>query len=275
MQPHGAGETFLQAPSQSNQVNGPTLQAIASDNEQPQQRAKGPRGARRVKSMAYGTLETIMSSSRSSEEEKSKKKSAAALAEEVRGRSISNAARKDTDPGTSAEQTGSEGTRSSGKIVLHRPIRHRRSKSVPFASLVIDNAQNIKHDSTKPKIALPSPKTPALTSAPAQPKTSTIAEFPGTPSSKATPEPFPAFDPIGYSKPSMIRNQSIASTLAPEPERHTSIFSGFSSWIPWVRSVSMQGGATARRPSYAEGSLRHLLRGSEGDRKGKGVDRVV
>lgn len=289
MQPHGTGETFLQTPGQSSssQANsgggsGPTLQAIGSDNEHPPHRSKPARSNRRGKSAAYGTLETIISSSRSSEEEKSKKKPAAELAEKVRGRSISNEARVGTDIGTSSEQTGSEENSSSQKISsLHHPIRHRRTKSAPFASLIIDNAaQHLKPESSNPTNFL-LPTTPVLTSEPAKPKTSTVAEFSdiqstATPSSEGTSEPFPIYDPIGYSKPSMIRNESIASTLTSEPVRRVSIFSGFSSWMPWARSAgnSVQG---ARRPSYAEGSLRDLLRGSvvESNRKGKGVDRGV
>ncbi|KAK1776864.1 LOW QUALITY PROTEIN: hypothetical protein QBC45DRAFT_452837 [Copromyces sp. CBS 386.78] len=68
---------------------GPTLQAILPDEEESgaRRRRRGlGTGGRRTKSIAYGTLETIMSSSRSSEEDKSSKKSAAEIAGEVRGR---------------------------------------------------------------------------------------------------------------------------------------------------------------------------------------------
>lgn len=68
---------------------GPTLQAIVPDENESgaRRRRRVPgTGGRRTKSIAYGTLETIMSSSRSSEEDKSSKKPAAELAGEVRGR---------------------------------------------------------------------------------------------------------------------------------------------------------------------------------------------
>jgi hypothetical protein len=84
--PHGSGAAFVAGAIESQEVQGPTLQVVSSDDETNlKQSRKRPMGVRR-NSRAMGTLETIMSSSRSSEEDKSKKKSAAEIADEVRGR---------------------------------------------------------------------------------------------------------------------------------------------------------------------------------------------
>ncbi|KAK4250356.1 hypothetical protein C7999DRAFT_29183 [Corynascus novoguineensis] len=121
--PHGSGASFMSGPLPSSvsrtrkghshsrtrsHGQGPTLQAITSDDENSarlsNQRRRNVTGKRR--STAYGTLETIMSSSRSSEEDKAKKKSAAELVGEVRGR----AARQAWDNNPSASTSGSSST---------------------------------------------------------------------------------------------------------------------------------------------------------------------
>ncbi|CAK7229047.1 hypothetical protein SBRCBS47491_007116 [Sporothrix bragantina] len=104
--PHGSGANFAASVRQhpnwskgrrkgSSSPGGPTLQAVPSDDDESSargmRRRRGGIGGPRRRSVAYGTLETIMSSSRSSEEDKTKKKSAADIKEAVRGR----AARKD------------------------------------------------------------------------------------------------------------------------------------------------------------------------------------
>ncbi|KJZ71983.1 hypothetical protein HIM_08663 [Hirsutella minnesotensis 3608] len=83
--PHGSGASFLAATQQSQELPGPTLQVVSSDDEHGIKRQRRPLAGRR-NSRAMGTLETIMSSSRSSDEEKCKQKSAAELADQVRGR---------------------------------------------------------------------------------------------------------------------------------------------------------------------------------------------
>ena len=64
--------------------------------------------------MAYGTLETIMSSSRSSEEDKSKKKSAAELAEEVRTRAASQGSSGPSGQGSGSTTRAVAGEESNG-----------------------------------------------------------------------------------------------------------------------------------------------------------------
>ncbi|KAM0532110.1 hypothetical protein ACHAO3_005496 [Verticillium nonalfalfae] len=87
--PHGSGAAFMASVSSRRQqhTNGPTLQAVTSDDERQASRLHKRRGGgARRRSMAMGTLETIMSSSGSSEDGKSKKKSASEITQEVRGR---------------------------------------------------------------------------------------------------------------------------------------------------------------------------------------------
>ena len=268
MPPHGRGDPILQTISlgTGSHANGggPTLQAIGSDDEQPRYVGRGSRGGRRTKSVAYGTLETIMSSSRSSEEDKSKKKPAAVLAEEVRGR----AAKKELEASSSKPDV-LDNAEESGQA--QQKPKHVRSKSATFASVIIDNAQAFKHDAASQFISPTS-----LISEPARPQTST-APFEDVP---VFDEIDPAVSPTVHSfmsaKPTLIRNESRASTLLPEPEVRPSILESLSSWLPWSKpgglaESSFQG--RTRNTSHAEGSLRDLLKSADFDKKGKGVDR--
>jgi hypothetical protein len=115
-----------------------------------------------------------------------------------------------------------------------------------------------------------------LISEPARPQTST-APFEDVP---VFDEIDPAVSPTVHSfmsaKPTLIRNESRASTLLPEPEVRPSILESLSSWLPWSKpggpaESSFQG--RTRNTSHAEGSLRDLLKSADFDKKGKGVDR--
>jgi len=216
----------------SPNVGGPTLQAIASDEEQTRPVARNSRAGRRAKSVAYGTLETIMSSSRSSEEDKSRKKPAAVLAEEVRGRA--KAQLEMLSSNTESEGSGSV----SAAKPSERPVRHTRSKSAAFASILIDNAQKFKQDTLS---SLVSPT--SLISEPARPQASTTA-----------PHDVQALE------------AEISSAAVPR----ASLFGTISSWLSWPRAAVTVG--RQRRDSHAEGSLRELLKGTELSGKGKGVD---
>ena len=262
MPPHGRGEPILHTVGAGANAGGPTLQAIGSDDEGIRH-VERRRGGRRTKSAAYGTLETIMSSSRSSDEDKSKKKPAAVLAEEVRGR----AAKKELSP---SKLDVREEVVEAGPAP-ERPAKHVRSKSASFASMIIDNAQGFKQDAASHVISPTS-----LISEPARPQTST-ADIENTPSFDE-PGPFtsPSLQTLMSPKPSMIRNESRASTLFPEPEDRPSILGSLSSWLPWSRSAASFGGSfegRMRSASHAEGSLRELLKSTDFDKKGKGVDR--
>jgi hypothetical protein len=269
MPPHGRGDAILQtishgSASRTNGV-GPTLQAIGSDDEQTRHVGRGSRGGRRPKSAAYGTLETIMSSSRSSDEDKSKKKPAAELAEEVRGR----AAKKELDSPT--KKAAMEDAIGEGPAPQRSP-KHVRSKSATFASMIIDNAQGFKNDAVSHTISPGS-----LISGPARPQTSTanlgnVQAF-GDP----VPSKSPTLDSLMSATPTLIRNKSRASTLKPESDTRPSILGSFSSWFSWSRPSGQMGNGSQgrmRSASHAEGSLRELLKSTDIDRKGKGVDRA-
>ena len=262
MPPHGRGEPFLSTVSLTsgpNSNSGPTLQAIGSDEEQTRHIGRGSRGGRRTKSVAYGTLETIMSSSRSSEEDKSKKKPAAEIAEEVRGR----AARKELQKKAEVVEDAIEPSGPSQE----RPSKHVRSKSATFASVIIDNAQGFKHDAAAQMVSPTS-----LISEPALPQTSTAADI----NVPILDQPVsPTLQSLMLQKPATIQNESRASTLRPEPEGRPSILGSLSSWLPWNRTAeerTFQG--KARSASHAEGSLRDLLKSTDGDKKGKDIDRT-
>jgi hypothetical protein len=262
MPPHGDGNPFLSHnPGNAGQMRGPTLEAITSDDEQSRPSTRPSRsGRQRTKSMAYGTLETIYSSSKSSEEEKAKKKPAKAIAEEVRGR----AAKK-----TLAVADMPSGSRQDNPAVeepLSAPPKpnRTRSRSVGFATLLLDTGHGTKGDAASRTIP-----SAALISEPARPQTSMeeqdLASLEGT----ATI--------VSSVMSTLSRRESTASTLKPISDQRPSVFSNLSSWLPWARPLESTLGSNAenvRSPSYAEGSLRQLLKATNGDIKGKGVDRI-
>ncbi|KAH6664424.1 hypothetical protein B0J14DRAFT_245492 [Halenospora varia] len=265
MPPHGRGESFLHsavhASGSNPNIGGPTLQAVGSDDEQTRHIGRGSRGGRRTKSVAYGTLETIMSSSRSSDEDKSKKKPAAVIAEEVRGRA---AAKRDLHMEVKND-------------VVEDPVlpaapqpktKHVRSKSATFASVIIDNAHGPKHEDMSQLVSPTS-----LISEPARPQTSmadlgSVPEF-GHPNRLTSP----SLQNLMSSKPSMITNESRASTLRLDSAGRPSILGSISSWLPWTRTPKEIPKGRLRSSSHAEGSLRELLKSQDIDRKGKGIDR--
>ncbi|KAK8100041.1 hypothetical protein PG999_010415 [Apiospora kogelbergensis] len=262
--PHGSGTGFLSTSGSSaargaQAPMGPTLQAIPSDDEQSTTRQKRRRGAAaRRKSAAHSTLETIMSSSRSSEEDKSKKKSAQELTDDVRGRASRK--RKDGGSGSASSYSGEE----------------EPSPSSP------GNADGCRKSHTpKPGGDWSSPRASgaALVGEPAKPETShshleiRTSQEPGVDSHppEASAEPSRA-----------VLSASVAAadiTSPEEPRGQSRLLAGFSSWIPWrgssvteVASSDTKGGAKSK--SYAEGTLRELLRSSEAsplDTKGKGI----
>ncbi|KAL2163117.1 hypothetical protein VTH06DRAFT_6953 [Thermothelomyces fergusii] len=151
----GQGHSHSRSRSRSRgrgHAQGPTLQVITSDDENlallPHPKGGKSAGGQRRRSTAYGTLETIMSSSRSSEAGKATKKpsatAAAALASEVRGRAARKACAN--NPGASAASgssfsvgnapTAANATtdRSNGKPA--------RRKSASFATAIMDTSNS-------------------------------------------------------------------------------------------------------------------------------------
>ena len=262
MPPHGDGNPFsLHTVGNAGQTGGPTLEAITSDDEQSRPSTRPSRsGRQRTKSMAYGTLETIYSSSKSSEEEKTKKKSAKAIAEEVRGR----AAKK-----TSATMDMPSGSRRDNPALEEPPSappkpNSTRSRSVGFATLLLDTGHGTKGD-----IASRTISSAALISEPARPQTSMAGQDLANLEGSNTVDSSTTL--------ALSRRESTASTLKPISDQRLSVFSNLSSWLPWARPVESTSGLNAenvRSASHAEGSLRQLLKATNGDKKGKGVDRA-
>jgi hypothetical protein len=254
MPPHGRGDLILVGTASNG--SGPTLEAIASDDEQ--SRHSSRRGGRRTRSMAYGTLETIISSSRSSEEDKSKKKPAAVLAEEVRGRVMKQLESLSTKKDSDEDITQAE---------PDRPTRHVRSKSATFASIMIDNTHGSRHDTASNLVSPIS-----LISEPARPQTSTAILDSNIEQGGELTSPTSLWTSFKTTSP---YNTAIASPsrvlAAPRP----SILESISTWLPWSRYVAPMGNfqSRARNGSYAEGSLRDLLKSTRTDTKGKSVDR--
>ncbi len=271
--PHGSGAGFLRSVAGSSRHNipgGPTLQAITSDDEHGSTRNKKRRNGARRRSAAYGTLETIMSSSRSSDEEKGKKKSAAEIAEEVRGR----AARSGSN-GSGGSPNSTEAQASSEQQGEQRKVVRRKSPS--FANAVLDSSRT---QAPSGEGGPPRTSGTTLVSGPAKPKTSrnhleirTSSEDPvvvGSYTHEAHPQPSQA-----------VVSESVASAAIANPEEPRSpsgLLSGFSSWIPWrggsVTEVASSNQKAGRSKSYAEGTLRELLKGVEStsDQKGKGIE---
>jgi hypothetical protein len=266
--PHGSGTTFLASASGSSSRHqvpgGPTLQAISSDDEHSSTRHKKRRSGARRRSAAYGTLETIMSSSRSSEEDKSKKKSAQDLAADVRGRA-------------SKHRKGESGSSHSGTEESKAHKKVARNKSTSLASAMLDST---RHQGQGETIS-PRASGTALVSEPAKPKTSRSHLEIRTTQEDPALENY-THEPAGGepSQPVVSDSVAAAAIASPdEPRGHSGLLSGFSHWMPWragvvteVSSSDQKGGKTK---SYAEGSLRELLKSTDvtsGDIRGKGVD---
>lgn len=266
--PHGSGDRIPQigiAPGID--LSAPTLQAVESDEHTTRHLTRSSRGSRRGKSVAYGTLETIMSSSRSSDEDKSRKKPAAVLEDEVRGR----AARKEVETSPSSSDVIEDAIGPEAISERHPPPKHVRSKSATFASMIIDNVQSFRQEH-KSQIASPT----FLISEPARPQTS-AADLEHMPAFDELTSNRPStFHELTLPKPTLIRNESVASTLRPETSPRSSILGSLSSWLPWSKPPSpiRTFQSRARSGSHAEGSLRSLLRSTDIDRKGKNVDSV-
>lgn len=285
--PHGSGESFTTGgrPSTSGQrrrghnynAGGPTLQAFNSDDDESsaaRSHRKRRSGGRR-RSVAYGTLETIMSSSRSSEEDKTKKKPAAEIAVEVRGR----VGRKTWDSSTgSGSKSGSaaEGLAEGHGII--GPSHHSpkgtlaRKKSAAFATAVMDSGRSVGRNDAGAS---------ALVGEPALPHTSNTNL-----GVRTTPDS-PTFGNISLqnSRPeSPTTNDRMEVHLADElPHQDDLVTSSamrgaWSAWIPWRTNqtkLETEGSSHARAAtSHAEGSLRQLLKAVDvTPDKGKAADR--
>ncbi|KAK0727935.1 hypothetical protein B0T26DRAFT_623614, partial [Lasiosphaeria miniovina] len=297
--PHGSGTSFSaglgstgirrKGHSRSHSGGGPTLQAIGSDDDDSASRSHRKRrsGARR-RSVAYGTLETIMSSSRSSEEDKTKKKSAAEIAGEVRGRAARKAWDHSTESNSGSRSTanaeaGSHGTPTEGSHDGQQGHRSKlaRKKSASFATAIMDSGRSAGHRDTT------STRSPAsaLVSEPALPQTSnshlgvrTAPSDPGFGSNGVPQSGQPASPRIV--DPDRLEVH-FADDLPHQEDARSSTGSllGWGTWIPWrtQQRNEASGGPPYQyarvSPSHAEGSLRQLLKSVDiASDKGKAVE---
>lgn len=275
MAPHGSGTAFLASAStaarRQQHQSGPTLQAVGSDDERTARRHRKRRslGGRR-KSVAVGTLETIMSSSGSSEDGKAKKKkSAMELAEEIRGRTVNK-----TQPEISTEtcfaqsQPQPDSTPNTRRGVT-------RKKSAVFASALMENA---RLNQGPADMASPRSSANTLLSDISLPETSTShLEVRTEPDQwHADKDNNGALDGrvVGLERRTA---QDTKSEPPREPSQET-ILGGLKGWMPtWsfppALGLSSASAAGDKHPSYAEGSLRNLLQSGHGKGKGKALDR--
>jgi len=266
MPPHGQGETFLR-PVGEEEIGRISI--------------AGRRGARKTKSKAFDTLETIYSSSRSSKEDKSKKKSAGEIAEDIRGKR----ARRATIHSTKVEENNTDADFEQSEVNGHgesaTPSRHKhkhsRSHSARFASMVMDTAQASRSD-----VESHHGVSSSLVSEPLQPRTSNTLERGDLPIEAVVR---PSTSAAGSAYP-IRAPMSIPRSRTPmpidHPETRASVLGNFSSWLPWHKAdevaaepAPVQNSGRKRAMSVAEGSLKKLLDAAEVDRKGKGVSREV
>jgi hypothetical protein len=313
MPPHGDGSPFTlyhhrdrphapgapAAAASHENIPGPTLEAIMSSDDEHSRgsNTRPPRGGPgRRRSKAYGTLETIYSSSKSSEKEKAKKKGAKELAEEVRGRVEGKMAARGegTTGGDEAIRAGEGrgGTGEGGEERSNPRLKAKRARShgaVGFASLLIDSTTHASFSAGASSSRRH--KSLSLISSPAAPRT-VVAEQDlslGLPTVEDG-DPFASqLAPAGQGNSVLLaeQQQPLHSSTA------TSVFLNLATWLPWSspsparvsaqpplpttpqaghpRAQSVSGG---RRASHAEGSLRSLLDGvARRDSRGQGVTR--
>ncbi|KAI3323319.1 hypothetical protein HD806DRAFT_108493 [Xylariaceae sp. AK1471] len=274
--PHGSGDGFVQGGPASTSTTtprhhdhgGPTLQAISIDDEHAST-SHGRRVAVRRKSAAYGTLETIISSSRSSDEDRSKRKSAAEIAAQVRGRV----------PHPSPEESGSaHSTEAQASSELHDERTRKTLRARPtLAAAILDHSRAQTHHRPNPP---PRGSGTTLVGEPAVPETSHSHLV-----STTIPEGLSREDRnIGSSAKeqtsvSVSKSVAAAAIAIPEqPKDQSSLLGGFRFSIPWKGTAVTDTSSTEQKPgrtkSYAEGTLRQLLRITEssGSRGGKFTD---
>ncbi|KAI1097852.1 hypothetical protein F4804DRAFT_326373 [Jackrogersella minutella] len=253
----GAGSQGPRATTLKHNVPiGPTLQAISSDDERtgsvpPKRR----RNMARRRSVAYGTLETIMSSSRSSDEDRSNKRPAADIVQEVRGRATITTKGDNTD---STEDEASS-VQQYAQQVIPPP------RSVLFATAIIDNSRNQAQDTGI------SPKTAGaiLSTSPAKAHRSRNHLQTKTSPAGSTVRYCTLDSPAQLSEPVASESVAAAAIAGPEePKGPSSLLSGFGAWLHWEGRTSAERNLSQAKVlennfSYAENTLKKLLKSTE------------
>lgn len=255
--PHGSSSSIAGTSLRENDIHGPTLQAVSSEDERSLRRQRKRRNGARRSSRAMGTLETIMSSSRSSDDERTKKRSAAEIANQVRGRTAGKYSGH-TSPTNSSQSVADD---QHSPIDTHVPKTPTKKKSASLA--LIDNS-NLNFPPGDP--STPRNSSTNLVGEPARPQASTsqleIRTAPERPVKEKVPRrrksgacPLDRLDALAA---------KVANSHVDRDVTGTGLFSTLSNWIPWRPSDAFN-----RSPGRAEGSLRELLRNT--DVKGKGI----
>ncbi|KAI1139074.1 hypothetical protein F5Y05DRAFT_383611 [Hypoxylon sp. FL0543] len=253
--PQGSGAGLLgpqsTSPLRHHASTGPTLEAISSDDEHTGLVRKKRRNAVRRRSVAYGTLETIMSSSRSSDEDKSNKRPAAEIVEEVRGR----AAKDKCASADSAEAQANSEQHNHEQQCLP-------SRSSLLATAIIDTSRT----QSQGRVTLPLVPGAVLLSGPAEPQTSLSHLQTKTSREAPTIEYHTRENPPRASRAVASASVAAAAMTAPgEPRTPFGLLFRFSAWIPWkevavFETTSLDLKGVNPRSSYAEGSLKRLLK---------------
>ncbi|KAI1087012.1 hypothetical protein F5B19DRAFT_477009 [Rostrohypoxylon terebratum] len=257
--PQGSGVGFLGPPApffRHHHPAGPTLQVVSSDDEHLSPiHPKKRRNATRRRSVAYGTLETIMSSSRSSDEDKSSKKPAAEILEEISGReTMDNSTKDESASANSTEaQASSEQHNDQRTCLPPRPAL--------FAAAMMDTSRS-QMQGTDASLKAPGA---VLLSGPAEPRTSRNHL-----QTKTSPEGFRVkyFTQDSPLRPSKaVASGSVAEAVISTPEElrmSSSLVTRFTTWISWKGPLSdvdlLSLKRTKGHSSYAKSSLKGLLK---------------
>ncbi|KAI0422270.1 hypothetical protein F5X98DRAFT_388345 [Xylaria grammica] len=274
--PHGSGAGFAQrnpasasTDSPDHDNGGPTLQAISIDDEHAATNHRRRVIVRR-RSAAYGTLETIISSSRSSrssDEDKGKRKSAAEIAAQVRGRV----------PHSSPEGNGSADSTEAQASTEHHDERMKKSPRArpTLAAAILDHSR--AQTCYRPAPQQPRTSSTNLVSEPAIPETS-LSHLVGS-AGLSHEEGNARSSAKEQTSASVSKTVAAASTTTlGEPKDQPGLLGSFRFSIPWkgtsVIDVSSAEQKPGRPKSYAEGTLRQLLRTTESSesRGGKSAD---
>lgn len=276
--PHGSGANFAPGNQQGPEHQGPTLQAVTSDDERQTRTERKRRMGGRRNSRAMGTLETIMSSSRSSDDDKSKKKSAAELAEQVRGRAATKPSSQHSSAATSTRSNTRDERRSRNEEETTSPPKKRPSSRRTSSSLaLIDNAKPFTaaaSDTSNPTSqthhhsrAASASASAALVSEPALPQPATSQLEIQTSTNTTDPAP-PTRHARSKSDGHLIADKLSGKTTATgaissvDDVTATGLLSTLAGWIPWAAAAptpaATENGSAA--PGRAEGSLRNLLK---------------
>ncbi|KAI1498465.1 hypothetical protein F5X99DRAFT_393254 [Biscogniauxia marginata] len=259
--PHGSGSGFLASLASTGLPlpSGPTLQAIPSDDEHAGTRHTKRHSAARPRSAAYGTLETIMSSSRSSDEDKSKRKSAAEIAAGVRGRMADTGQDEDGSANSTEAQASNES-------------QNKRPRPTLFATSIIDSSRNlVRGESNPPSFS--------LIGEPAKPETSRSHLMDRTLAESAFTESYTQMSPPQQPSPAVLSGSVAAAAIASseEPRSQSGLLSGLNSWISRRGVTPSTIPKGSRSKSYAEGTLRDLLRAAEitSNQKNRDINQAV